>query len=104
MKLKLLEKYLHLDYEDSLFEELILLRQGNMTVDEYTNRFHELSVRSHITENARQNLARFKVGLRDDLRKELLTVRLISVEEAYQVAFQLEQQMRNTNPRRSQTS
>jgi hypothetical protein len=50
MKLKLQEKYLPLDYEDSFFEELILLRQGNMTMDEYVNKFHELSIRSQIAE------------------------------------------------------
>lgn len=102
MKLKLMEKYLPTDYEDSLLEELILLRQGNMTVDEYTNRFHELSVRSQIMETAKQMLARFKAGLRDNLQKELLTVRLISVEEAYEIASQLEQQMRTAIPRQSQ--
>jgi hypothetical protein len=50
MKLKLQEKFLPIDYEEALFEELILLRQGNMTVDEYANRFHELSVRSQVAE------------------------------------------------------
>ena len=62
-----------------------------MTVEERTNRFHELSVRSQIVETGRQTLAQFKVGLWDDLRKELLAVRLMSVEEAYQLASQLEQ-------------
>lgn len=60
-------------------------------MEERTNRFHELSVRSQIVETGRQTLAQFKVGLWDDLRKELLAVRLMSVEEAYQLASQLEQ-------------
>jgi hypothetical protein len=50
MKMKLQEKYLPLDYEDSVFEELLSLRQGNLTVDEYTHRFHELSIRSRVAE------------------------------------------------------
>lgn len=104
MKMKLQEKYLPLDYEDSLFEELILLRQGNMTVDEYTNKFHDLSIRSQIEETGRQTLARFRAGLREDIRKELLTMRLMSVEEAYQFAFQLEQQFQQAMTRRSQLS
>lgn len=74
MKMMLQEKYLLLDYEDSLFEELILLRQGSMTVDEYTNKFHDLSTRSQISETGRQTLARFKAGLGEDIRKELLTI------------------------------
>ncbi len=50
MKMKLQEKYLPLDYEDSVFEELLSLRQGNLTVDEYTHRFHELNIRSRVAE------------------------------------------------------
>jgi hypothetical protein len=50
MKMKLQEKYLSLDYADSLFKELILLRQGTMTVDDYASKFHELSIRSQISE------------------------------------------------------
>lgn len=82
MKIKLQEKYLPLDFEDSLLEELILLRQGTMTVDEYNHKFHELSIWSQITDTEGQTLARFKVGLREDIRKGLLTVRLTSVEKA----------------------
>jgi hypothetical protein len=101
MKMKLQEKFLPIDYEESLFEELILLRQGNTSVDEYVNKFHELSVRSQIAETGRQTLARFKAGLRDDIRKELLTVRLVSVEEAYQLALRVEQQLQTS--KRTQT-
>ncbi|XP_062170468.1 uncharacterized protein LOC133876199 [Alnus glutinosa] len=78
MKIKLQEKFLPLDYEDSLFEELILLRQGNMSVDEYTTKFHDLSIRSQVAETEGQTLARFKAGLQDDIRKELTTVRLLT--------------------------
>jgi hypothetical protein len=83
MRLKLQEKYLPVDYEEMLFEELLFLRQGATTVEEYTNRFHELSIRSHVSETERQTIARYKAGLREDIRKDLLTVRLVSVEEAY---------------------
>jgi hypothetical protein len=72
MKMKLQEKYLMLDYEDSLFEELILPRQGTMTVDEYTNKFHELSIRSQIADTELQTLARLKAGLRKDIVKNFL--------------------------------
>jgi len=36
MKPKLQEKYLPLDYEDSIFFKLIALRQGTTTMGEYT--------------------------------------------------------------------
>lgn len=50
MKLKLQEKYMSIDYEDMLFEKLLLLCQGNCTVDDYTNKFHELILYSCISE------------------------------------------------------
>jgi hypothetical protein len=103
MRLKLQEKYLPIDYEESLFEELLTHRQGNMTVDEYTNRFHELSIRSQVSETERQSIARYKTGLREDIRRELLTVRLVSVDEAYQIAIRIEQQNRGTTGRRTNT-
>ena len=46
MKEQLKEKYLPIDYEQMMFEEVLQLRQGSLTVDQYTNRFHELTVRS----------------------------------------------------------
>jgi hypothetical protein len=102
MKMKLQEKYLPIDDEESLFEELVLLRQGNTSVDDYANKFHELSVRSQVAETRRQTLARFKAGLCEDIRKELLTMLLVSVEEAYQLALRIEQQLQATNNRRTQ--
>jgi hypothetical protein len=103
MRLKLQEKYLPVDYEESLFEELLTHRQGNMTVDEYTNQFHELSIRSQAFETERQSIARYKIGLREDIRRELLTVQLVSVDEAYQIAIRIEQQNRGTTGRCTNT-
>jgi hypothetical protein len=100
MKLKLQEKYLPVDYEEVLFEELLLLRQGHLSVEEFTNKFHELSIRSRILET-RQTIARYKASLREDIKKELLTVRLVSIEEAYQLALRVEQQLRNSTTRRT---
>jgi hypothetical protein len=90
MRLKLQEKYLPIDYEESLFEELLTHQQGNMTLDEYTNRFHELSIRSQVFETERQSIAHYKTGLREDIQRELLTVWLVSVDGAYQIAIHIE--------------
>lgn len=70
MRLKLQEKYLPIDYEEMLFEELLLLRQGNTTVDDYTNKFHELSIQIRVSETECQSIARYKAGLRDDIKEE----------------------------------
>jgi hypothetical protein len=89
------------DYEEVLFEELLFLRQGTSTVEDYTNKFHELSIRSHISKTERQTITRYRAGLREDIRKDLLTVRLVSVEEAYQLALRMEQQSRGSQIRRN---
>lgn len=77
-----------------LFEDLLLLWQGEALVDDYTNRFHELSIRSQVSETECQSIARYKTGLWDDIWKDLLIVHPMIIEEAYQLAFCLEQQYR----------
>lgn len=103
MKLRLQEKYLPINYDESLFEELLSHRQGNTTVDDYTHRFHELSIRSQVSETERQTIVRFKTGLRDDIKRELLTMRLVSLDEAYQLALRVEQQLRGSSRKASLT-
>ncbi|KAH7543753.1 hypothetical protein JRO89_XS15G0011100 [Xanthoceras sorbifolium] len=51
----------------------------------------QLTVRSKTNETEAQILARYLKGLKADIRKEMLTTRLYNVEEAYQLALQLEQ-------------
>jgi hypothetical protein len=101
MKLKMQEKFLPMDYEDSVFAELLALKQGSLSIDDYTHRFHELTIRSRLIETERQSLTRYKSGLRDDISRELITTRLTSVDEAYQLAMKLEQQTRWTGGRRA---
>ncbi|KAJ0094513.1 hypothetical protein Patl1_15542 [Pistacia atlantica] len=72
MKERLKEKYLPIDYEQMMFEEMLQLRQGTLTIDQYTDRFHELTVCSKVVENEQQTLARYRIGLRNDLRKKML--------------------------------
>lgn len=90
MRLKLQEKYIPIDYEDMLFEKLLFFRQGNSTVDVY-NKFHELSLRSWVSEIKRLTIARYKAGLSGEIKKELLTIRLVSIEEVYRLALCVEQ-------------
>ena len=87
------EKYLPIDYEQMMFEKMLQLRQGSLTIDQYTDSFHELTVRRKMVEIEKQTLARYRTGLRNDLRKEMLTARLINLEEAYQLALHIEKQM-----------
>ena len=64
-----------------------------MSVDQFTDRFHELTIRSKIVETEQQTLARYCTGLRSELRKEMWIARLINVEEAYKMALRIEKQI-----------
>lgn len=57
MKHKLKQKYLPCDYDDELFEQLTTLRQWNMSIVEYMNKFEELKIRCRGVEDPRQTLA-----------------------------------------------
>jgi hypothetical protein len=104
MMLKLQEKYLPLDYEDLVFVDLLAHKQGNTTMDEYTHRFHEFTIRSRLTETERQTFTHYKAGLREDISRELITVWVTSLDEVYQLALRLEQQAKLTSARRSSSS
>jgi len=51
-----------------------------LSVDQFTDRFHKLTVRSKIVETEQQTLAWYRTGLRSELRKEIWTACLINVE------------------------
>lgn len=53
-------------------------------------RFHELTVKSRDIELELKTLARYLSGLKIKLQKEMLTVGVYNVEEAYQLVLQLE--------------
>ena len=57
MKERMKEKYLPIDYEQMMFEEMLQLRQDSLTIDQYTDRFHELTVSSKMVETEQQTLA-----------------------------------------------
>ena len=44
MKQQLKQKYLPCHYEDEVFEKFATLRQGNMSVAEYMNKFEDLKI------------------------------------------------------------
>lgn len=51
MKARLETKYLPINYEQMVYEDMLRLAQGLiMSVDQYTERFHDLTVRSQIIE------------------------------------------------------
>ena len=57
MKERLKEKYFSIDYEQMMFEEMLQLRQGSLSVDQFTDCFHELTIHNKIVETEQQTLA-----------------------------------------------
>ncbi|KAI9198805.1 hypothetical protein LWI28_022416 [Acer negundo] len=96
-------KYLPINYDQLIYEDMLQWKQEpKASVDQYTERFHELSVRSKAVETETQSLARYLNGLKADLRKDMLTARVYNVVEAYQLALQLEKQANVSSNRRYQ--
>ncbi|KAL5715946.1 hypothetical protein ACHQM5_017696 [Ranunculus cassubicifolius] len=91
MRAKLCGKYKPRNYYDKLCDQLVNLKQGSKSVAEYMHRFDELKTRSEVVEDPRQTLARFKAGLRADIRRELIRQPVYSLEEAFQVALDIEE-------------
>lgn len=60
MKLKKKDKYLPVDYRDSLYNQLMEWQQGNKSVVQYTEKFDKL-MRCEVMENEPKTLARLKV-------------------------------------------
>lgn len=84
MKAWLEVKYLPANYEQLVYEDMLRWEQGlNTTVDQSTERFHDLSVRSQVVEIDQLSLARYLIGLRTDIRRKMITTKLFSVDEAY---------------------
>ncbi|KAK0583827.1 hypothetical protein LWI29_003545 [Acer saccharum] len=103
MRDRLESKYLPINYDQLIYEDMLQWKQEpKASVDQYTERFHELSVRSKAVETETQSLARYLNGLKVDLRKDMLTARVYNVEEAYQLALQLEKQANVSSNRRYQ--
>ncbi|KAK0583599.1 hypothetical protein LWI29_038569 [Acer saccharum] len=103
MRDRLESKYLPINYDQLIYEDMLQWKQEpKASVDQYTERFHELSVRSKAVETETQSLARYLNGLKADLRKDMLMARVYNVEEAYQLALQLEKQANVSSNRRYQ--
>ncbi|KAH7549905.1 hypothetical protein JRO89_XS13G0103300 [Xanthoceras sorbifolium] len=103
MRERLESKYLPINYDQLIYEDMLQWKQEpKASIDQYTERFHELTVRSKAVETEKQTLARYLNGLKSELRKEMLTARVYNVDEAYQLALQLEKQSNVSYYRRHQ--
>lgn len=90
MKSKLRKQFLPADYTMELYEKFYCLRQNNMTVDEYTSEFNNLSIRVGLAESNEQITSRYLAGLNHFARDEMEVVCLYNIEDARQYVFKVE--------------
>ncbi|GFS36269.1 hypothetical protein Acr_00g0045000 [Actinidia rufa] len=82
MKEILKEKYLPQSYQGDMLDKWNNLRQGSKPATEYVAQFEEYLMRCNIREGERMTLSRFRHGLNDDLRKELVLREVDSLDQA----------------------
>ena len=87
MKLKMKEHFLPTDYEQRMYTKLFSLKQGTKSVEEYTEEFHELSIRNQVRESDAQLAARYKAGLRMKIQLEMIAAHTYTVDDVYQLAL-----------------
>ncbi|XP_035551732.1 uncharacterized protein LOC118349895 [Juglans regia] len=100
MKCRLQEKYLPQSYRGNLLDQWNALTQGNRPVTEYVTQFDEFRMRCHIVEDEAMTLSRFRQGLKDDLRRELVLRGVTTLDYAYSLVRDYESVMRTPFGRR----
>ena len=91
MEKRLREKFLPMDYSQTLFRRFQNLKQNLSSVQDYTNEFYKLSMHIEHQENNEQMAARYVNGLKFSIQDELSMHRVSSMEEAYQLALKAEE-------------
>ena len=93
MIVKMNEKFIHRDYQITLFRRMQNLRQKLMIVKEYIEEFYRLNIRAGHRESDDEKVARYLNGLRYDIQDELSMLTIKTVEDAYQMALKSEKKM-----------
>eukprot|EP00268_Persea_americana_P054386 TRINITY_DN6228_c0_g1_i6.p1 TRINITY_DN6228_c0_g1~~TRINITY_DN6228_c0_g1_i6.p1 ORF type:complete len:236 (+),score=22.74 TRINITY_DN6228_c0_g1_i6:765-1472(+) len=83
MKGRLKSNFLPSDYIDTLHQGYLTLQQGNLSVEEYTNKFREYIVRCNLKTDDRLTITRFRDGLRNDIRREVAMFDYTRVDEVF---------------------
>jgi len=69
MKQKVKEKYLSDSHKHHLLDKLHNLRQGSMSVQDYTIKFDDLTLHCEVREDSYQAISRYRYGLRSDIHR-----------------------------------
>jgi len=92
MKEELKIKYVTPSFSAHLMDNWYQYTQGNKSAKEYAEKLDEFLVRCGILHKERkaQILSEFRVGLRDDLRSELLAIGVTELEAAFALVQDLD--------------
>jgi hypothetical protein len=86
-------KFIPKDYQFNLFRQLQNLRQKNMIVKEYTEKFYMLNIRAGHIEEYVEKVARYINGLRYEIQYEIILLSLRNVEDTYQEYLKEEEKL-----------
>ena len=90
---KLKRQFIPVDYELDLLKKMQSLKQAGRSVQEYTEEFYRILIRTGHAEADKEKVARYLNGLRPSIQEELNLVRMNSIEEAYQFALKVEEKL-----------
>ncbi|RVX17088.1 Transposon Ty3-I Gag-Pol polyprotein [Vitis vinifera] len=91
MKLKMKEHFLPIIMNNLCITNLFSLKQVTKSVEEYTEEFHELSIRNQVRESDSQLAIRYKAGLRMEIQLEMIAAHTYTVDDIYQLALKIEE-------------
>ena len=98
MKEKLKAKYLPISFRQRMLDDWNTLKQGSKPVSEYIAKFDEYMSRCDVMEDETLTLSRFRSGLREDLKRELILREIYTIQDAFEMVQNFESL--NTQPRR----
>ncbi|XP_026451937.1 uncharacterized protein LOC113352319 [Papaver somniferum] len=89
---KLKKTFLPYNYDQLMFQRLHTIRQGTRSVADYSTEFFLLLNRVDIQDSERQLVARFTVGLRQQIKHTINLFHPLTLSEAHQQALTIEAQ------------
>ena len=87
------QKFIPIDYKLDLLNEMQGLKQVGKSIQEYTEEFYRVLIRTGHAEVDKEKVACYINGLRPSIQEELSLVQIMSIEEAYQFALKVEEKL-----------
>lgn len=95
MRRELFRKFLHESYLQDAYNKLQSFKQGDLSVEEYTERFDSLLVRCEVYEKEEQTIARYLQGLRKDIHDVVELQPYHSYHDVFKLAVKIETRLQD---------